>query len=153
MLEDFDQNLFKHFPYPVCLSTEDTMTEKAATTASSCNSSQFNFDTFSSPVTPKSKPCTSNLQSACRLTLTTHRLYSQEMALPEGVEAISITPSAGEGTMRTHTNYISLSAPLTRAFLHITKRNTDGSIRISIIVFVLIIVPLDSLVIKQLKHN
>lgn len=103
MWEDFDQNLFKHFSYPVCVSTEDAMTEKGATPASSCNSSQFNFDTFSSPVTPKSKPCTSNLQSACRLTLTTHRLYSQEMALPEGVEAISITPSAGEGTMRTHT--------------------------------------------------
>uniref|UniRef100_A0A671UU96 Dmx like 1 n=1 Tax=Sparus aurata TaxID=8175 RepID=A0A671UU96_SPAAU len=42
-----------------------------------------------------SKACTSNLQSACRLSLTTRRLYSQEMSLPEGVEAISVTPSAG----------------------------------------------------------
>uniref|UniRef100_A0AAX7VRL7 RAVE complex protein Rav1 C-terminal domain-containing protein n=1 Tax=Astatotilapia calliptera TaxID=8154 RepID=A0AAX7VRL7_ASTCA len=42
-----------------------------------------------------SKSCTSNLQSACRLSLTTHRLYSQELALPAEVEAISVTPSAG----------------------------------------------------------
>uniref|UniRef100_A0A665TI97 Dmx like 1 n=1 Tax=Echeneis naucrates TaxID=173247 RepID=A0A665TI97_ECHNA len=46
-------------------------------------------------VTQKNKTCTTNLQSACRLSLTTHRLYSKEMALPEGVEAISVTPSAG----------------------------------------------------------
>uniref|UniRef100_A0A8D0D7S2 Dmx like 1 n=1 Tax=Sander lucioperca TaxID=283035 RepID=A0A8D0D7S2_SANLU len=57
--------------------------------------STLSFDRFRSPVTQKSKPCTSNLQSACRLSLTTHRLYSQEMALPEGVEAISVTPSSG----------------------------------------------------------
>uniref|UniRef100_A0A8C9ZV57 Dmx like 1 n=1 Tax=Sander lucioperca TaxID=283035 RepID=A0A8C9ZV57_SANLU len=50
---------------------------------------------FEHKITQKSKPCTSNLQSACRLSLTTHRLYSQEMALPEGVEAISVTPSSG----------------------------------------------------------
>ncbi|MEQ2199428.1 hypothetical protein XENOCAPTIV_027258, partial [Xenoophorus captivus] len=56
--------------------------------------SQFIFDTPSSPV-QKSKPCTSNLQSACRLSLTTHMLCSQEMALPQGVEVISINPSAG----------------------------------------------------------
>lgn len=53
---------------------------------------------FGSPLTPvmKTKPCTSNLQSACRLSLTSHRVYSQELALPEGVEAITVTPSAGE---------------------------------------------------------
>lgn len=44
----------------------------------------------------KNKPRTSNLQSACRLSLTTRRVYSQELALPEGVEAITVTPSAGE---------------------------------------------------------
>uniref|UniRef100_A0AAX7V4N3 RAVE complex protein Rav1 C-terminal domain-containing protein n=1 Tax=Astatotilapia calliptera TaxID=8154 RepID=A0AAX7V4N3_ASTCA len=65
------------------------------TTTSPLNSSQFVYDAPSSPVTQKSKSCTSNLQSACRLSLTTHRLYSQELALPAEVEAISVTPSAG----------------------------------------------------------
>uniref|UniRef100_A0A669B502 Dmx like 1 n=1 Tax=Oreochromis niloticus TaxID=8128 RepID=A0A669B502_ORENI len=55
----------------------------------------FVYDAPSSPITQKSTSCTSNLQSACRLSLTTHRLYSQELALPAGVEAISVTPSAG----------------------------------------------------------
>ncbi|XP_061585398.1 dmX-like protein 1 isoform X2 [Cololabis saira] len=65
------------------------------TMASPMSSSQFINDGLSSPVIQKSKPCTSNLQSACRLSLTTRRLCSQEMALPAGVEAISVTPSAG----------------------------------------------------------
>ncbi|XP_049435627.1 dmX-like protein 1 isoform X4 [Epinephelus fuscoguttatus] len=78
------------------ITMEETTTEKDTTaSASPLNSSTFSFDTFSSPVTQKSKPCTSNLQSACRLSLTTHRLYSQELTLPDGVEAISVTPSAG----------------------------------------------------------
>ncbi|XP_039659423.1 dmX-like protein 1 isoform X3 [Perca fluviatilis] len=77
------------------ITMEETTMENDATSASAMNSSTLSFDTFRSPVTQKSKPCTSNLQSACRLSLTTHRLYSQEMALPEGVEAISVTPSAG----------------------------------------------------------
>lgn len=72
------------------------MTEKDFSTASSINSSQlnFNFDTMTSPL-KRSKPCTTSLQSACRLSLTTHRVYSQEMDLPEGVEAISVRPAAG----------------------------------------------------------
>ncbi|XP_068165550.1 dmX-like protein 1 isoform X2 [Antennarius striatus] len=75
--------------------TIEVSTTEDATTSSPLNSSQYIFDMFNSPVTPKSKPSTSNLHSACRLSLTTHRVYSQEMALPEGVEAISVTPSAG----------------------------------------------------------
>uniref|UniRef100_A0A669BT31 Dmx like 1 n=1 Tax=Oreochromis niloticus TaxID=8128 RepID=A0A669BT31_ORENI len=55
----------------------------------------LHFLSSNSPITQKSTSCTSNLQSACRLSLTTHRLYSQELALPAGVEAISVTPSAG----------------------------------------------------------
>lgn len=76
---------------------EETAPEKEGTTASPMNSSQFTFDMFGSPVAPvmKSKPRTSNLQSTCRLSLTAHRVYSQELALPEGVEAINVTPSAG----------------------------------------------------------
>ncbi|XP_029959970.1 dmX-like protein 1 isoform X2 [Salarias fasciatus] len=75
--------------------TMETVIQKETNSASPANGSQFVFDTLSSPITQKSKPCTSNLQSACRLSLTTHRLYSQEMALPPGVEAITVTPSAG----------------------------------------------------------
>ncbi|TWW60634.1 DmX-like protein 1 [Takifugu flavidus] len=79
---------------PVTL--EETAPDKEINTASPMNSSQFTFDMFGSPGTPvmKNKPRTSNLQSACRLSLTTHRVYSQELALPEGVEAITVTPSA-----------------------------------------------------------
>lgn len=76
---------------------EETAPEKEGTTASPMNSSQFTFDMFGSPVTPimKNKPRTSNLQSTCRLSLTARRVYSQELALPEGVEVINVTPSAG----------------------------------------------------------
>lgn len=82
----------------MCLPPEGATVERDVKATSPVNDSQFNFDMFGSPVTPvmKTKPCTSNLQSACRLKLITHRIYSQELALPEGVEAISVTPSAGE---------------------------------------------------------
>uniref|UniRef100_I3KAT6 Dmx like 1 n=1 Tax=Oreochromis niloticus TaxID=8128 RepID=I3KAT6_ORENI len=73
----------------------ETTAHKDLTTTSPLNGSQFVYDAPSSPITQKSTSCTSNLQSACRLSLTTHRLYSQELALPAGVEAISVTPSAG----------------------------------------------------------
>ncbi|KAJ7994355.1 hypothetical protein DPEC_G00265000 [Dallia pectoralis] len=51
------------------------------------------FEAFS--FVQRNKTCTSNLQSASRLTLTTQRLYSQELALPDDVEVISVKPSAG----------------------------------------------------------
>lgn len=89
-------NCSKYIP-TFCIPTEDTAAHKDLTTTSPLNGSQFVYDAPSSPVTQKSKSCTSNLQSACRLSLTTHRLYSQELALPAEVEAISVTPSAGEG--------------------------------------------------------
>ncbi|KAM7391388.1 hypothetical protein PAMP_022082 [Pampus punctatissimus] len=101
---------------------EETTPEKDASTASSMNSSQFNFETFSSPVTQKSKACTSNLQSACRLSLTTHRLYSKEMALPAGVEAISVTPSAGHLSA-------SCSLPAGRVPYLLATSCSDGKVR------------------------
>uniref|UniRef100_M4APN4 Dmx like 1 n=1 Tax=Xiphophorus maculatus TaxID=8083 RepID=M4APN4_XIPMA len=73
---------------------EEATIQKEINAVSPITGSQFIFDIPSSPV-QKSKPCTSNLQSACRLSLTTHMLCSQEMALPQGVEVISVTPSAG----------------------------------------------------------
>nr|XP_020449620.1 dmX-like protein 1 isoform X2 [Monopterus albus] len=101
---------------------EDTTIEKDATTASPVNSPQFNFGMFGSSVTQKSKPCTSNLQSACRLSLTTHSLYSQEMALPEGVEAISVTPSAGHLSA-------SCSLPADRLPYLLATSCSDGKVR------------------------
>ncbi|MGH0182408.1 UNVERIFIED_CONTAM: hypothetical protein FKN15_021343, partial [Acipenser sinensis] len=43
----------------------------------------------------KNKACRTNLHSASRLTLISERVYSQEMKLPDGVEIIRATPSAG----------------------------------------------------------
>uniref|UniRef100_A0A4W3JDW5 Dmx like 1 n=1 Tax=Callorhinchus milii TaxID=7868 RepID=A0A4W3JDW5_CALMI len=48
-----------------------------------------------SPFLKKYQACKANLQSASRLTLTSERVYSQELPLPEGVEIIRCTPSAG----------------------------------------------------------
>uniref|UniRef100_A0A8D3CVN5 Dmx like 1 n=1 Tax=Scophthalmus maximus TaxID=52904 RepID=A0A8D3CVN5_SCOMX len=96
--------------------------DKDATRASPMNSSQFDFDTFTSPVTQKTRTCTSSLQSACRLSLETHRLYSQEMALPEGVEAISVTPSAGHLSA-------SCSLPAGRVPYLLATSCSDGKVR------------------------
>ncbi|XP_053277772.1 dmX-like protein 1 isoform X2 [Pleuronectes platessa] len=104
------------------ITMEETKTEKDATSASPMNTSQFDFDTFSSPVAQKSKTCTSSLQSACRLILTTQRLYSQEMALPEGVEAISVTPSAGHLSA-------SCSLPAGRVPYLLATSCSDGKVR------------------------
>ncbi|XP_056274055.1 dmX-like protein 1 isoform X3 [Pseudoliparis swirei] len=101
---------------------EETTMEANVTSASPLNSSTFSYDEFTSPVGQKSKPCTSNLQSACRLSLTTHRLYSQEMALPEGVEAISVTPSAGHLSA-------SCSLPADRVPYLLATSCSDGKVR------------------------
>ncbi|XP_008416474.1 dmX-like protein 1 isoform X4 [Poecilia reticulata] len=89
--------------------------------ASPITGSQFVFDIPSSPV-QKSKPCTSNLQSACRLSLTTHMLCSQEMALPQGVEVISVTPSAGHLSA-------SCSLPSGRVPYLLATSCSDGKVR------------------------
>ncbi|AWP07358.1 putative dmX-like protein 1 [Scophthalmus maximus] len=104
------------------ITMEETKTDKDATRASPMNSSQFDFDTFTSPVTQKTRTCTSSLQSACRLSLETHRLYSQEMALPEGVEAISVTPSAGHLSA-------SCSLPAGRVPYLLATSCSDGKVR------------------------
>ncbi|KAM9858347.1 dmX-like protein 1 [Aulostomus maculatus] len=101
---------------------DETTPMKDETSASSMNSSRFTFDSFSSPLIQKSKPCTSNLQSTCRLSLTTHRLYSQEMSLPEGVEAISVTPSAGHLSA-------SCSLPAGRVPYLLATSCSDGKVR------------------------
>ncbi|KAM9810580.1 dmX-like protein 1 [Neosynchiropus ocellatus] len=101
--------------------TIDETTQKDPT-SSPLSSSQFSFDMFSSPVTQKNKPCTSNLQSACRLSLVKHRVYSQEMALPAGVEVLSITPSAGHLSA-------SCSLPADRVPYLLATSCSDGNVR------------------------
>uniref|UniRef100_A0A8C6ZGE6 Dmx like 1 n=1 Tax=Nothoprocta perdicaria TaxID=30464 RepID=A0A8C6ZGE6_NOTPE len=48
-----------------------------------------------SPFTQKYQACKANLQSTSWLTLASKMVYSQELNLPEGVEIISVKPSAG----------------------------------------------------------
>lgn len=48
-----------------------------------------------SPFTQKYQACRANLQSTSWLTLSSKMVYSQELSLPEGVEIISVKPSAG----------------------------------------------------------
>uniref|UniRef100_F6R0H2 DmX-like protein 1 n=1 Tax=Monodelphis domestica TaxID=13616 RepID=F6R0H2_MONDO len=48
-----------------------------------------------SPFSKKFQACRANLQSTSKLTLSSKMVYSQELSLPEGVEIISVKPSAG----------------------------------------------------------
>uniref|UniRef100_A0A8C5MH23 Dmx like 1 n=1 Tax=Leptobrachium leishanense TaxID=445787 RepID=A0A8C5MH23_9ANUR len=48
-----------------------------------------------SPLSQKYQTCKANLQSTSKLTLSSHLVYSQDLELPEGVEIISVKPSAG----------------------------------------------------------
>uniref|UniRef100_A0A8C7ZU86 Dmx like 1 n=1 Tax=Oryzias sinensis TaxID=183150 RepID=A0A8C7ZU86_9TELE len=92
------------------------------TTPSPMYNSQFLFDIPSSPVIPRRKPSTTNLQTACRLSLTTRKLFSQELSLPPGVEAISFTPSAGHLSA-------SCSLPAGRVPYLLASSCSDGSVR------------------------
>ncbi|KAM6954473.1 dmX-like protein 1 [Aplochiton taeniatus] len=91
-----------------------------ASTASLRNGSAFS--PFPSPLSQNSKTCTSNLQSARPLRLTSQRLYSQEMDLPPGVEVIGVTPAAG------HLSASSLQ-PAGRAPYFLATSCSDGKVR------------------------
>ncbi|XP_016809156.3 dmX-like protein 1 isoform X9 [Pan troglodytes] len=62
-----------------------------------------------SPFSQKYQACRANLQSTSRLTLFSEMVYSQELHLPEGVEIISIKPSAGH--LSSSSIYPACSAP------------------------------------------
>ncbi|XP_012992337.3 dmX-like protein 1 isoform X2 [Esox lucius] len=79
---------------PITMDKTSVPSERENATSTPTNGS-FDFEAFSAPFVQRNKACTSSLQSASRLTLTTQRLYSQELVLPKGVEVISVTPSAG----------------------------------------------------------
>ncbi|XP_053330080.1 dmX-like protein 1 isoform X2 [Spea bombifrons] len=48
-----------------------------------------------SPLTQKYQTCKANLQSTSKMTLSSEIVYSQDLKLPDGVEVISVKPSAG----------------------------------------------------------
>uniref|UniRef100_A0A5F8ASA9 Dmx like 1 n=1 Tax=Macaca mulatta TaxID=9544 RepID=A0A5F8ASA9_MACMU len=62
-----------------------------------------------SPFSQKYQACRANLQSTSKLTLFSEMVYSQELHLPEGVEIISIKPSAGH--LSSSSIYPACSAP------------------------------------------
>uniref|UniRef100_A0A8B9KW47 Dmx like 1 n=1 Tax=Astyanax mexicanus TaxID=7994 RepID=A0A8B9KW47_ASTMX len=104
---------------PVAIEETSTPVDKD-TVASPLNS--FNFETFSSPSSQRSKLSRTNLQSACRLTLTNERVYSEELSLPEGVEVLRVTPAAG------HLSSSSLQ-PAGRAPYLLATSCSDGTVR------------------------
>uniref|UniRef100_A0A8C6VBG8 Dmx like 1 n=1 Tax=Naja naja TaxID=35670 RepID=A0A8C6VBG8_NAJNA len=59
------------------------------------HSSSLDQEKFHSSITKKYQVCRDNLQSTSQLVLSSEIVYSQELNLPEGVEIISIKPSAG----------------------------------------------------------
>ncbi|XP_076859615.1 dmX-like protein 1 isoform X2 [Brachyhypopomus gauderio] len=85
------------------------------------DSSTFNFES-APPTNQKSKLSRSNLRSACRLTLTSKRVFSEELNLPEGVEVIRVTPAAG------HLSSSSLQ-PAGRAPYLLATSCSDGTMR------------------------
>ncbi|XP_056393355.1 dmX-like protein 1 isoform X2 [Hyla sarda] len=48
-----------------------------------------------SPLTQRYQTCKANLQSTSKMSLSSELVYSQELSLPDGVEVISVKPSAG----------------------------------------------------------
>uniref|UniRef100_A0A8D0G2K2 DmX-like protein 1 n=1 Tax=Sphenodon punctatus TaxID=8508 RepID=A0A8D0G2K2_SPHPU len=75
-----------------------------------------------SPFTQKYRACRANLQSTSRLTLSSEMVYSQELNLPEGVEIISVKPSAG------HLSSSSIY-PVCRAPYLLATSCSDGKVR------------------------
>ncbi|NWI91743.1 DMXL1 protein, partial [Pitta sordida] len=79
-------------------------------------------DNIQSPFTQKYRACRANLQSTSRLTLSSKMVYSQELTLPEGVEIISVKPSAG------HLSSSSIY-PVCRAPYLLATSCSDGKVR------------------------
>ncbi|KAM9368029.1 dmX-like protein 1 [Phaethornis superciliosus] len=75
-----------------------------------------------SPFTQKYQACRANLQSTSWLTLSSKMVYSQQLNLPEGVEIISVKPSAG------HLSSSSIY-PVCRAPYLLATSCSDGKVR------------------------
>ncbi|NXU54405.1 DMXL1 protein, partial [Turnix velox] len=79
-------------------------------------------DKIQSPFTRKYQACRANLQSTCWLTLSSKMVYSKELNLPDGVEIISVKPSAG------HLSSSSIY-PVCRAPYLLATLCSDGKVR------------------------
>uniref|UniRef100_A0A8C6IW43 RAVE complex protein Rav1 C-terminal domain-containing protein n=1 Tax=Melopsittacus undulatus TaxID=13146 RepID=A0A8C6IW43_MELUD len=80
------------------------------------------LEKIQSPFTQKYQACRANLQSTSRLSLSSKMVYSQKLNLPEGVEIISVKPSAG------HLSSSSIY-PVCRAPYLLATSCSDGKVR------------------------
>ncbi|XP_068279898.1 dmX-like protein 1 isoform X8 [Nyctibius grandis] len=99
----------------------DSDTLEAATQTEELYSSP-DPEKIQSPFTQKYQACRANLQSSSWLTLSSKMVYSQELNLPEGVEIISVKPSAG------HLSSSSIY-PVCRAPYLLATSCSDGKVR------------------------
>ncbi|NXJ83807.1 DMXL1 protein, partial [Trogon melanurus] len=99
----------------------DSNTPEAATQAEELYSSP-DPEKIQSPFTQKYQACRANLQSTSWLTLSSRMVYSQELNLPEGVEILSVKPSAG------HLSSSSIY-PVCRAPYLLATSCSDGKVR------------------------
>ncbi|XP_057272660.1 dmX-like protein 1 [Pezoporus wallicus] len=80
------------------------------------------LEKIQSPFTQKYQACRANLQSTSWLSLSSKMVYSQKLDLPEGVEIISVKPSAG------HLSSSSIY-PVCRAPYLLATSCSDGKVR------------------------
>ncbi|KAM6303961.1 dmX-like protein 1 isoform 4-T4 [Podargus strigoides] len=99
----------------------DSNTPEAATQTEELYSSP-DPEKIQSPFTQKYQACRANLQSTSWLTLSSKMVYSQELNLPEGVEILSVKPSAG------HLSSSSIY-PVCRAPYLLATSCSDGKVR------------------------
>ncbi|XP_075457257.1 dmX-like protein 1 isoform X2 [Ascaphus truei] len=84
--------------------------------------SSLSGEKIQSPLTQRYQTCRANLQSTSRMTLSSEIVYSQELNLPDGVEVISVKPSAG------HLSSSSIY-PVSRAPYLLATSCSDGKVR------------------------
>ncbi|KAM9251077.1 dmX-like protein 1 isoform 4-T4 [Cariama cristata] len=99
----------------------DSNTPEAATQTEELYSSP-DPEKIQSPFSQKYQACRANLQSTSSLTLCSKMVYSQQLNLPEGVEIISVKPSAG------HLSSSSIY-PVCRAPYLLATSCSDGKVR------------------------
>ncbi|NXG45071.1 DMXL1 protein, partial [Psilopogon haemacephalus] len=107
---------------PVSLGEKiNSSTPEAATQTEEMYSSP-DPEKIQSPFSQKYQACRANLQSTSWLTLSSKMVYSQELSLPEGVEILSVKPSAG------HLSSSSIY-PVCRAPYLLATSCSDGKVR------------------------
>lgn len=94
-------NVYRVFPYPwflllfLCFIDENIDTKISEAIWQSEEHYSSSPEKILSPFSQKYQACRANLQSTSKLTLSSEMVYSQELHLPQGVEIISVKPSAG----------------------------------------------------------